>query len=548
MAGRRARLGHTFNIGGDQAEADPLLDEAFYNSTFYETMIARDDPRCFIIGRTGSGKSAALTRLAEEQAAKVIRIVPEDLSMPYITNLDVVQQLKDLDVDLSAFWKALWRHIFTVEVIKHRYNVDSADSKASVLQNLRNVISRDAGKKQALAYLDEFDGRFWAETDERVKEITTSLVTRIEDSGSVGVTAGPARVGFTGSDGTEYSESERRSIRVKYQRIVNETQLARLNKMMDVLHEDVLKSEQDFVYIVIDDLDKDWVDSSLSNELIMALFKTVHDFKRVKNLKILVALRTNIFVHMDFGSAAGGQEEKFRSLVLNMLWNRDQLRGLMDERIRVAARRQEADVVRVSEILPNSNSRRGNAVDYILDRTLLRPRDFISFMRECLGASEGKGQVSWDAIKRAEVTYSENRLLALRDEWKLNNPGIDSLFEAFRRAPGRMDRAQITRILDECALTLADQAFVGAPWLKGLTASIYAGRVDDPWAAQYGPLVRLFYDIGFLGASMKGRRRASFSLDDELLINSNSSLDQVEFFYVAKAYHSVLEVETSDFN
>jgi len=102
-------------------------------------------------------------------------------------------------------------------------------------------------------------------------------------------------------------------LKQRYQRIINEVQLARLNKMMDVLDEDILSSTQDFTYIVIDDLDKDWVDAKLTNELIMALFKTVHDLKRVRNLKVLVALRTNIFQHLDFGAASGGPDSNLRT-------------------------------------------------------------------------------------------------------------------------------------------------------------------------------------------------------------------------------------------
>lgn len=88
---KKARLGFGFNIGGDQAEADPLLEESFYASSQYEAMSSREDTRCFVVGRTGSGKSAAFKMLSDEHPSKVIRIVPEDLSLPYITNLDVVQ-------------------------------------------------------------------------------------------------------------------------------------------------------------------------------------------------------------------------------------------------------------------------------------------------------------------------------------------------------------------------------------------------------------------------------------------------------------------------
>ncbi|WP_140425436.1 P-loop ATPase, Sll1717 family [Cryobacterium sp. N21] len=544
---KKVRLGSGFNIGGDQAEADPILDEAFYSSGQYATLADRLDTRCFIVGRTGSGKSAALKRLMEDHPEKVIRIVPEDLSLPYITNLDVVKKLQALDVDLQSFWKALWRHVFIVEVIRHRYKIDNADSKSTVLQTLREKVARNPGKKLALAYLDEFEGKFWAETDERVREITSTLTKKIE--GDAEMRAGLPGIGSgagSTSGSVEMSESDRRELGQRYQRIINETQLARLNKMMDVLDEDVLGSTQDFTYIVIDDLDKDWVDAVLTNDLIMALFKTVHDLKRVRNLKVLVALRTNIFEHLDFGSASGGQEEKYRSLVLPMNWTRQQLESLIDERTRVASRYQKADTVSFRGILPNQNAKRGSALTYLLDRTLLRPRDLISFVRECLLQSEGKSQISWDAIKQAEIVYSENRLLALRDEWKINYPGIDRAFETFRHASGRMNREEIERRLDDCILLLAEDGFTGKGWLEPLGAAVLSGHSKQSWAARYGPILKMLYSIGFLGVASQGRRNPTFYIEEPNSLKFERQIDLVESYFVARAYHSALEVKVSD--
>lgn len=544
---KKARLGFGFNIGGDQAEADPLLEEAFYSSAQYEAMQSRDDPRCFVVGRTGSGKSAAFKMLGDEHPTKVIRLVPEDLSLPYITNLDVVKQLQALDVDMQSFWKALWRHVLIVEVIRHRYRVDSADSKATVLQTLREKLGRNPGKKLALAYLDDFEGKFWAETDERVKEITSTLTQRLEGEGSAkaGLT-GIAEVGGRATAGLESSKVSRTELTQRYQRVINEIQLARLNKMMDVLDEDILNSVQDFTYILIDDLDKDWVDARLTNELIMALFKTVHDLKRVRNLKVLVALRTNIFQHLDFGAAGGGQEEKFRSLVLPMNWTREQLTGLIDQRVQLAGRRQQATVDSVAAILPHPNARRGSALDYLLDRTLLRPRDFIAFVRECLSKSEGKSQISWDAIHRAEIVYSENRLLALRDEWKVNYPGIDRAFETFRHVDGRMSREDMQRRLDDCIMLLAEDGFTGTGWLTPLGNAVLGGDTGKSWAQRYGPILRMLFDIGFLGVTGPSKKSPVFAVDDPSALKFDRQVDLVEGFFIARAYHSALEVRTGD--
>lgn len=544
---KKARLGPSFNIGGDQAEADPLLDEAFYESGHFKALADRLDPRCFVVGRTGSGKSAALRRLAEVNPEKVIRIVPEDLSLPYITNLDVVQKLQALGVDLQNFWKALWRHVLIVEVIRHRYRIDSAETKQTVLQTLRDKIARNPGKKLALAYLDEFEGRFWAETDERVREITTTLTQRVAGAaaGSGGLpTVASAKASAESS--TEREVSERVELQHRYQRIVNETQLARLSKMMEVLDEDVLSAPQDFTYIVIDDLDKDWVDATLANELIMALFKTVHDLKRVRHLKVLVALRTNIFAHLDFGAASGGQEEKYRSLVLPMNWTRNQLVNLINQRVRIAGRQQDAEISGVTGILPHSNQKRGSAIDYLLDRTLMRPRDLIAYLRECLGESEGKTQISWDAITRAETAYSENRLLALRDEWKPNFPGIDRVFETFRAASGRMDRQDVETRLDECIMLLAEGGFTGKGWLEPLSAAVLNGRAELSWAARYGPILRMLFDIGFLGVATTSKHQPVFSTDDQGALKHDSQVEAVEYYFVARAYHSVLEIRTAD--
>ena len=79
---RSARLNINFTLGGEQAEADPLLQEAFFESGRYSAIESRDDPRCFIVGRTGSGKSALLQRIEERHLDHVIRINPEDLLDP----------------------------------------------------------------------------------------------------------------------------------------------------------------------------------------------------------------------------------------------------------------------------------------------------------------------------------------------------------------------------------------------------------------------------------------------------------------------------------
>src|SRR5205823_7150309 len=90
-----------FNLGGPVAESDPLLSEAFYDNGDYSSIESRDDDRRFIIGRTGSGKSAAFDQLSRMHQAHVAQVAPQNLSLTYIANLGVVRQLADLGVRLD---------------------------------------------------------------------------------------------------------------------------------------------------------------------------------------------------------------------------------------------------------------------------------------------------------------------------------------------------------------------------------------------------------------------------------------------------------------
>jgi hypothetical protein len=541
----KRRLRSDFSFGGEQAEADPLLERAFYASGDYASIASRTDPRCFIVGRTGGGKSAALQHLEEEHSERVVRIAPEDLSLPYITDLGVIRYLDSLDVRLDLLFIALWKHVLLVELLRHRYSINSPVAKENFLSNLRERVKRNPAKQAALEYLNDFQGRFWCEADERVKEITESFEKKIDAEAKTSFGLGSiAGVGMGLQVGTTFSSETRAEQAERFQRIVNETQLARLNQMVKVLDEDILDSEQNFTYVVIDDLDRDWVDARLANDLVRCLFRSVLDLKRVRNLKILVALRTNIFEQLDFGLRSGAQEEKFRSLILQMRWTQQSLKFMLDERARAAAESAGIeDVSTVRDLLPRSNKARGDPVDVILGRTLMRPRDAIAYLNEALHTAAGKSGVSWTDISAAERPYSEKRLLALRDEWKASYPDIDVVFRLFESARPAMDKQDFTHRLDDAMLLLADPNFRGARWMTDLADSMWnAGSAEREWVDLYRPLTKLLFDIGFVGLSRSAGGPPTYAHDDPLLADSRDSVDASRFFMVHPMFHSALSI------
>lgn len=538
---KKPRLASNLTLGGEQAEADPILEHAFFESNDFRMIESRSEPRCFVVGRTGSGKSAAFQQLQESNAKHTIRIDPEDLSLPYITDLQAVRYLDSLNVNLDLFWIALWKHVLIVEIIRHRYDVSNAQAKDRFMQSLREKLAKDPGKRAALDYLDEFEGRFWCETDERVREIANSFTKRV--GGEVGTPTG-FPVGMKASADLEVVRQTKAEQADRFQRIVNETQLAKLNRMIEVLSEHIL-DDQHYTFVVIDDLDRDWVDEGLANDLIRCLFRTVLDFKRVRNLRILVALRTNIFQELDFGSRGGGQEEKYRALVLNMRWTKEGLVQMLDERIRYVSTTSGLDVSSIQALLPNTNRTMGNPVDYILDRTLMRPRDAIAFVNECLALGGGKSRLTWENVKTAERSYSSKRLLALRDEWKLTYPGIDKVFRIFNGVPARMTRLDFEARCDEVMMLLSEPDFAGVRWLTELSSNMWSPGEFSSFEL-YQPLARTLFEIGLLGCNVRASAAPAFFFDDPLLLEAESSFNSVEGFYIHRTYQRALDVQVSD--
>jgi hypothetical protein len=534
-----------YSLGGLIAEADPLLQDGFYETSQYHAMTSLDSESCFLIGRTGSGKSALLQYIEEEHAGHVIRINPDALALNYIRQGAAYAYLNE-GIKLSAFFIALWKHVFLVEAIRHRYSIHSPAAKRNHLQALRDKIAQNRAKVAALEYLDEFGDSFWCETEERVKEVIERFEHRVDEETGASIGVAGNRVNAGGSSSGTRSLETKTEFVTKVQRVVNDTQTAKLNKMITVLHEDILDSPQNYTYIVIDDLDLVWINDRLHKELVLCLFRAVLELKKVRNLKIIVALRTNIFKELDFASI-GGQAEKFWSMTMPIRWTESDLRELLDRRVRLASRRFGSyDLQSIEDILPKAHKHKGDALDHLLRRTMMRPRDAMAYIKQCHELTSGKPLISWDHIQDAEALYSHHRLDALNQEWSPSFPGLDRVFAAFRHCPAVMSRNDLFDQLDgEVAVLLADGEFKGRDWLMDMLKRVWDPKGIPSVRGDLDPfkdVVSLLYDTGFLGvrqASPKG----IFSYMQPDFLTPAGALESVQGFVVHPAFWRTLSIE-----
>ncbi|MHB8435830.1 MAG: P-loop ATPase, Sll1717 family, partial [Acidimicrobiales bacterium] len=215
---------------------------------------------------------------------------------------------------------------------------------------------------------------------------------------------------------------------------------------------------------------------------------------------------------------------------------------LADERARVAAERiRLTNVQRIRDLLPTPSKQHGNPFEFLLDRTLMRPRDVIAFLNECLTHAVGKNRITWADLQRSELEYSKKRLLALRDEWKPTFPDIDKVFQLFRRCTIELTRGDLTSLLDEAALLPTQDTFAGVRWMTTMTEALWSGNSRSDWSEQYQELVKLLYDIGFLG--VRGLARdLHYSYTDIGFCDSLVNLAEASSFVVHPAYRAALDV------
>jgi hypothetical protein len=417
-------------IGHPGAEDDlSTLFNCYVSTPELEIITDPRDPRSIIVGGTGSGKTALMEYIAETKSDNTIRIKLDDMSLQYISNSSVLDMLDSQNIKMDVVYQFIWRHMIAVQLIRYKYDITNREKEQSFWRRFSDVFSRNPNKKEALEYLTSLGGEFWNTTSECIKTTTTNLEKQIEISAGISLKhSADAQAGF--SNKQSVWDQETRKI---LQNAVNSTQIAKLSKVFEFLNNEVFTNSMEPYYILIDELDTNWVQREKKYQLIRALIETVKTLRNVRNVKLVVALRKDLYDRIiDETRDEGFQEEKYNSLILELRWNEEHLRAVIDKRIdHLISSRYTNQKITLYDIEPKTSSRSKGLFEYMLIRSFNRPRHLIMFMNECTKMADGKGKLTESIVKEAEAQYSQIRLNAIKDEWgetyRALDVGIDFL-------------------------------------------------------------------------------------------------------------------------
>ncbi len=471
-------------------------------------------------GRTGSGKTAIL-RYIGANAAHSVMIDPTEMAMSYVTNSDVLRFLQLIGADLDLTFQVLWKHVLCIEFIRLRYNVDSEASSKSVFNSIFEAFSRDDRKKRSINYLRNWEGKFWITMDQNIKELTE----KVEDQVKAELGAEIDKFKLGGQYEKRLSTDKKSEFVARIRKIIHADQLAELAGVIDMLAElergDKKHFDQTHYYIMIDRLDENWVDISIRFKLIRALIETLKSFRRITDLKILIALRSDVLERVIQETRdISFQREKLDDYFIHLKWNKLLLRELVDTRIQKLFKKQYTQgTIHFDDVFPYNV---GNAApfDYLIERTLMRPRDIIAFVNECLKTAEGTYEVTGQTIRKAEIEFSRIRRDALEQEWQSAFPSIRRLLDYIGRKQKPI--IALTELIegkdaDDLALAIFSDEKLALDPLHAAATSHCDLAKESP-VEFLTEMIGVLYRVGAVGVKLRNGNRYLYSHIDEPIL------------------------------
>ena len=403
-------------FGKDDAETDisngGLLARSFLETYAYKSAVA--GRKSLIVGRKGSGKSAICLRIAQQEAGRATLITPDEISAEEIRRFE-------LDGILPEQSKLLiWRYVFCIRLARHVLaSCVQRGYSSQAVSELRKFLI-DNGEAEDLS----FQEKFWRVL-EKVKASLSLQAFGVKVSGS-------------------FESGRPPGVRA-------ENQLGFVEEKLHALIQasSVFTDEKPF-YIVVDQVEKVWSNDASSEHLVIGVLLAKKHFATRPYLRCIVSLRTDIYDFIKFA-----ERDKHRSDELRIDWSKEQIKNLLVERAASSLGERLPETVLFGQLFPTRVAR-VSVTDYLIDRTLMRPRDVIQFANACRDAAEKNGHVAIHIsdVEEATVLYSRWKLSDVVNEWLINYPFLNDLLWLFSNSTYLVHRSFIGKSLDYVERTL----------------------------------------------------------------------------------------------
>lgn len=502
------------HIGEPAAEDDMFfLKECFVALPIIDQLTDIDSSKCVLLGRTGSGKTAILQHI-ESTHGNVTRINPSEVSFKYISNSNLINFLVDLDFDLNVLFQLLWKHVIFTKTVKIYFESKTVFEKA-----LDRLLDK---KNPARSYFEAYGDSFWIEQDEIIREVSEGFESRLASELKVALGEDFAKVEAGLAASVAVSGALKKEILARAKKAVSDLQIQELGRAIDSLN-DLMENKQKKYYILIDDIDLDWVENKIKYPMIRSLVESVKNFRKVRCTKVILALRSDVYERALLSmNSESFQPEKYEGIVLEIRWNQADLRKIIDRRIDYLFKKKYTKQgVRMYDLFPKS-IRKNDTFDFIVERTLMRPRDLIAFVNLILDRAAGATVITPRHITDSEPEYSKKRYQALCYEWKSMHPNLGIYLSFLKGRTGKIEISDIAArdiVVDICLHV--DEAQKEGAHKDGVVrqCEIYAKRENEARLLSVAAtLLSILYKVGAISLKLNKGDPYKFCFHDESYI------------------------------
>ena len=209
---------------------------------------------------------------------------------------------------------------------------------------------------------------------------------------------------------------------------------------------------RDGVWLLFDNIDKGWpvngateIDILIVRSLLEATRKIQRQLERRNvDCHAVVFMRNDIYEHL-----VKATPDKGKDTAVALEWtDSESFKTLVRQRI-IASTGHQQSFEQLWAMFFESHVGAEEAFQYILDRTMMRPRALLAFLRECVNVAVNRGhsRVTAADILQAERGYSEDQLQEVSAELKDIAPELPDIMYAFIGSSPILSEAEtLTRI------------------------------------------------------------------------------------------------------
>jgi hypothetical protein len=415
------------NFGKVSAERDDLLSNYFYDNGVLKNVV--DSPSSFLVlGRKGAGKTAVFKYLKENKDAF---IAPNNILIPLSFedyNWNIHSLLINPEKAESLSYKQSWKFVIIIESIKAINTWYKENGKNTPVEIIKaNKLLEKLFDCPVPSIYQIIGKKLLSISNLKLPNAGVDLDSGSFDSAEIG--------------GGEISFEE-----VKTNKNLQQSLSENIENVLIYLEKSLVGISGTQVFICFDRIDEAWDEVSfISSKRVIAGLISAADSLTSKYgglIRPIIFLREDIFEVLSINDANKLREDCGQLLH----WNKETIQKLLLARVNYFANEHGlSSFVTLDLVFDHKEMRqRTKQINYILKRTMMRPRDVIAYLGKILDSMKEKMNdpfsdskitfetIDSDSIYNAEPAYSEWLKQEILDEWSVQNPIINELFSSLQ--------------------------------------------------------------------------------------------------------------------